>query len=73
MAHQGGSAKTCGVHSTQNSHCGPTPFKEHSAVLFLFGGNDRGRSFNDVWVYTPAPDGGGGGGGGDGGGGAWSS
>jgi len=42
-------------------------------VLFLFGGNDRGRSFNDVWVYTPAPDGGGGGGGGDGGGGAWSS
>jgi len=32
MAHHEGSAKNCGVHNTQNSHCGSTPIKEHSAV-----------------------------------------
>jgi len=32
MAHQEGSAKKWGVHNTQNSHCGSTPLKEHSAA-----------------------------------------
>jgi len=31
MAHQEGSAKKCGVHNTQNSHCGSTSLSEHSA------------------------------------------
>jgi len=31
MAPQEGSPQKSGIHNTQNSHCVPTPFKEHSA------------------------------------------
>jgi len=55
MAHQEGFAKHFGVCNTQNSHCGPTPLKEHSVGFSCTTASDLSRRTVLNWMPPGCP------------------